>query len=38
VLGWFARDSRPWPSTWFTRISGMIVLIIGILVVFGGLP
>ena len=38
VLGWFARDSRPWPSTWFTRISGMIVLIVGVLVVFGVLP
>ena len=38
VLGWFARDSRPWPSTWFTRISGMIILIIGVLVVFGVLP
>jgi hypothetical protein len=38
VLGWFARNSRPWPSSWFTRISGMIILIIGILVVFGVLP
>jgi hypothetical protein len=38
VLGWFARSSRPWPSTWFTRISGMIILIVGILVVFGVLP
>jgi hypothetical protein len=38
VLGWFARSSRPWPSTWFTRLSGMLVLIIGILVVFGVLP
>jgi hypothetical protein len=38
VLGWFARNSRPWPSSWFTRISGMIILIVGILVVFGVLP
>jgi hypothetical protein len=38
VLGWFARNSRPWPSTWFTRISGLIVLVIGVLVVFGVLP
>jgi hypothetical protein len=38
VLGWFARSSRPWPSTWFTRISGLIVLVIGVLVVFGVLP
>jgi hypothetical protein len=38
VLGWFARSSRPWPSTWFTRLSGMLVLIVGILVVFGVLP
>ena len=38
VLGWFARSSRPWPSTWFTRLSGLLVLIVGILVVFGVLP
>jgi hypothetical protein len=38
VLGWFARSSRPWPSTWFTRLSGMLVLIVGILVVFGVIP
>ena len=38
ILGWFARSSRPWPSTWFTRLSGLLVLIVGILVVFGVLP
>ena len=38
VIGWFARSSRPWPSTWFTRLSGLLVLIVGILVVFGVLP
>ena len=38
VLGWFARDSRPWPSTWFTRISGAVILLVGVLVVFGVLP
>jgi hypothetical protein len=38
VLGWFARSSRPWPSTWFTRLSGLLVLIVGILVVFGVIP
>ena len=36
VLGWFGRSSsRPWPQTWFTRIAGLIVLIIGILMVRG---
>jgi hypothetical protein len=36
VLGWFGRtSSRPWPQTWFTRIAGLIILIIGILMVRG---
>jgi hypothetical protein len=36
VLGWFGRSSsRPWPQTWFTRIAGLIFLIIGILMVRG---
>ena len=36
VLGWFGRSSsRPWPQTWFTRISGLVILIIGILMVRG---
>jgi hypothetical protein len=36
VLGWFGRSStRAWPQTWFTRIAGLIILIIGILMVRG---
>jgi hypothetical protein len=36
VLGWFGRtSSRPWPQTWFTRIAGLTILIIGILMVRG---
>lgn len=36
VLGWFGRSSsRPWPQTWFTRIAGLVILIIGILMVRG---
>jgi len=36
VLGWFGRSSsRPWPQTWFTRIAGLIVLVIGIQMVRG---
>jgi hypothetical protein len=36
VLGWFGRSStKAWPQTWFTRIAGLIVLIIGILMVRG---
>jgi hypothetical protein len=36
VLGWFGRtSSRPWPQTWFTRIAGLIILIVGILMVRG---
>ena len=36
ILGWFGRSSsRPWPQTWFTRIAGLIILIIGILMVRG---
>ncbi|MFM2235380.1 MAG: hypothetical protein RL296_1039, partial [Actinomycetota bacterium] len=36
VLGWFGRtSSRPWQQTWFTRIAGLIILIIGILMVRG---
>jgi hypothetical protein len=36
VLGWFGRSSsRPWPQTWFTRIAGLIILIIAILMVRG---
>jgi hypothetical protein len=36
VLGWFGRtSSRPWRQTWFTRIAGLIILIIGILMVRG---
>jgi hypothetical protein len=36
VLGWFGRSSsKPWPQTWFTRISGLAILIVGILMVRG---
>lgn len=36
VLGWFGRSSsRAWPQTWLTRIAGLIILIIGILMVRG---
>jgi hypothetical protein len=36
ILGWFGRSSsRAWPQTWFTRIAGLIILIIGILMVRG---
>jgi uncharacterized membrane protein len=36
VLGWFGRSStRAWSQTWFTRIAGLIILIIGILMVRG---
>jgi titin len=36
VLGWFGRSStRAWPQTWFTRIAGLIILIIGFLMVRG---
>ena len=36
VLGWFGRtSSRPWPQTWFTRVAGLFILIIGILMVRG---
>jgi hypothetical protein len=36
VLGWFGRSStKAWPQTWFTRIAGLIILIIGILMVRG---
>lgn len=36
ILGWFGRSSsRLWPQTWFTRIAGLVILIIGILMVRG---
>ena len=36
ILGWFGRSSSPaWPQTWFSRIAGLIILIIGILMVRG---
>jgi len=36
ILGWFGRSSsRAWPQTWFSRIAGLIILIIGILMVRG---
>lgn len=36
VLGWFGRtSSRPWPQTWFTRIAGLVILVLGVLMVRG---
>jgi hypothetical protein len=36
VFGWFGRSSsQPWKQNWFTRIGGLIVLVIGILIVRG---
>ena len=36
VLGWFGRSSsQPWKQNWFTRIGGLIVLVIGIFIVRG---
>ena len=33
TVGWFARSSRPWPSTIVTKLLGTALLIIGVLVV-----
>ena len=33
AVGWFARSSRPWPSTIVTKLLGTALLIIGVLVV-----
>jgi hypothetical protein len=36
VLGWFGRSSsQPWKQNWFTRIGGLILLIVGFLIVRG---
>jgi hypothetical protein len=36
VLGWFGRSSsQPWKQNWFTRIGGLILLVIGFLIVRG---
>jgi hypothetical protein len=36
VLGWFGRSSsQPWKQNWFTRIGGLILLVVGFLVVRG---
>jgi hypothetical protein len=36
VLGWFGRSSsQPWKQNWFTRICGLILLVIGFLIVRG---
>jgi len=33
AIGWFARSSRKWPSTILTKLLGIALLIIGVLVV-----
>jgi hypothetical protein len=36
VMGWFGRSSsREWKQNWFTRISGLLLLIVGFLIVRG---
>jgi fibronectin type 3 domain-containing protein len=36
VMGWFGRSSsRDWEQNWFTRISGLVLLIVGFLIVRG---
>jgi hypothetical protein len=36
VMGWFGRSSsHDWKQNWFTRISGLVLLIIGFLIVRG---
>jgi len=36
VMGWFGRSStREWKQNWFTRISGLVLLIVGFLIVRG---
>jgi hypothetical protein len=32
-LGWFARQSKPWPSTAASKLLGAMLLIIGLVVV-----
>jgi hypothetical protein len=35
-MGWFGRSSsRDWEQNWFTRISGLVLLIVGFLIVRG---
>lgn len=34
-IAWFARDGKKWPSTWFTKITGTILLVVGFLTVQG---
>ena len=33
AVGWFARSSRPWPSTIVTKLLGLVLLVVGVLVV-----
>jgi hypothetical protein len=35
AIGWFARSSRPWPSTVFTKVAGVALLIVGLTRVLG---
>ena len=36
VMGWFGRSSsHDWKQNWFTRISGLVLLIVGFLIVRG---
>ena len=36
ALGWFGRSSsHPWKQNWFTRIGGLVLLVVGFLIVRG---
>lgn len=35
VLGWFGRESKKWPSTAFTKVMGIVLLVVGFLTVQG---
>ncbi|MCX6527326.1 MAG: hypothetical protein NTU52_04965, partial [Actinobacteria bacterium] len=36
TLGWFGRSSsQPWKQNWFTRIGGLVLLVVGFLIVRG---
>jgi hypothetical protein len=35
AIGWFARSSKPWPSTVFTKVAGVALLIVGLTRVLG---
>ncbi|MEY3615805.1 MAG: hypothetical protein RLZZ518_806 [Actinomycetota bacterium] len=33
ITGWFARESKPWRSTFVSKLLGVVVLIVGLIVV-----